>query len=475
MTKRYCTRCFTLGILKVASFSNGLKCNKLCAKHAREQGTYSVQSPCLDCLAGGVRKQGTFRYGKLRLCSKHARQRGVVTTKKKKFYLCPDCTQPRLGTFKSPTLKKVRYCCEHAVKRGLHTATLAGSSKIACAFFDALERETGERHEYRDRYVDGQVIRNEKRGLIPGRKQRPDSYVEARKEVWLFHGTYFHGCPKEMRHEIKLVHGVGRQSLDVLWNKTLRSMQRYKENGFSVKYVLEHEFRKHRTRPSQCVRTLSESKKNVFSNKMSAKEQLHKERRLANLKFDLQELHLLKEDSDRKFRADKQKILNEINQLQGGGGGTRVEAPAAPAAPPPAVQASPPPPVTVGKNGGLGSVVPWTRGLKCPIESAALLPLGTERKGRDGEMWNVVQVRRKSGNVCRKWRQTLNVWLAFRNEVLRMRRLYRVCDVKDIPRVYRVLMKAHGSARKALQTLQQSSEIDRVAMLRRAKEINFVA
>ena len=65
------------------------RCDKLCATHARERGTYVVQKPCRDCpdedkLEAGYKDEDGWCN---KLCATHARERGTYAVQTP----CRDC------------------------------------------------------------------------------------------------------------------------------------------------------------------------------------------------------------------------------------------------------------------------------------------------------------------------------------------------------------------------------------------------
>ena len=81
----------------------------------------------------------------------------------------------------------------------------------------------------------------EVRGLIEGSAIRPDGFVAAKNEVWLFHGNYYHGYPPEHQLYGKIVTG-GMRAAEA-YQHTIEQMTRYVDGGYTVRYVWEHEYR----------------------------------------------------------------------------------------------------------------------------------------------------------------------------------------------------------------------------------------
>ena len=82
---------------------------------------------------------------------------------------------------------------------------------------------------------------HEARGLVHGSSIRPDGFVAARNEVWLFHGNYYHGFPPEHKWQSRVVRsGI---SAAEAYKLTLKQMEQYVEGGYIVRYVWEHEYR----------------------------------------------------------------------------------------------------------------------------------------------------------------------------------------------------------------------------------------
>jgi hypothetical protein len=136
-------------------------------------------------------------------------------------------------------------CAACAIKAGTLFASVHGASKAACECFDRLERQLGYKLPHVHFSATG-TVGQEITGLIPGSRARPDSFVRDRNEVWLYHGNYFHGYPPgHEKHES--VCNNGKTSPE-LYEATMIQMQLYKEHGYTVNYIWEHEYIKTTTK-----------------------------------------------------------------------------------------------------------------------------------------------------------------------------------------------------------------------------------
>ena len=97
-------------------------------------------------------------------------------------------------------------------------------------------------------------IGEEKAGLIPGRRFKPDAFIEAGKPVhlpnetsgpkgavYLYHGNEWHGYPPgHPKYD-------GRNHCDTpykeLYQRTLKQQDCYRESGYRVFVVWEHEYK----------------------------------------------------------------------------------------------------------------------------------------------------------------------------------------------------------------------------------------
>ncbi len=178
-----------------------------------------------------------------RLCSNHAKMVGSH----KVLNPCRDCPDDEKleAHYPDEEGKSNRLCSECAIKAGTHIRSIHGSSIAACEFFDMYKQLTGidlpHIHYALDQdHPEGQEIK----GLVPGRKLRPDSYDKESQTVWLFHGEWYHGFPEwHPKHKSLVSHG--RSSVDQ-WHKTVMDMQAYVDTGYNVKYILHEEYAKTR-------------------------------------------------------------------------------------------------------------------------------------------------------------------------------------------------------------------------------------
>ncbi len=218
---------------------------RLCSNHAKMVGCHKVRNPCRDC-PDDKKLEAAYpdEEGKSnRLCSRHAKLVGCH----KVLNPCRDCPDDEKleAHYPDEEGKSNRLCSECAIKAGTHIRSIHGSSIAACEFFDMYKQLTGidlpHIHYALDQdHPEGQEIK----GLVPGRKLRPDSYDKESQTVWLFHGEWYHGFPEwHPKHKSLVSHG--RSSVDQ-WHKTVMDMQAYVNTGYNVKYILHEEYAKTR-------------------------------------------------------------------------------------------------------------------------------------------------------------------------------------------------------------------------------------
>ncbi len=238
-----CTMCLEVGVETEANFKDKAgNVNKLCADHAREHGSWERRRLCTMCLEVGVQTEASFKDAagnSSKLCAGHARQCGSWECPRP-CTMCLDAGVETHACFDDIAGRLRKLCARHAVQAGTHFATVPRASMTACRFFDRLSAQTGQEYPHVHFTHDG-TIGAEISALIPGRQFRPDSYVPERKEVWLFHGNYWHGYPPgHDRHD----YGVGHHDIPSsdLYIATATQMDIYHQAGYIVKYVWEHEY-----------------------------------------------------------------------------------------------------------------------------------------------------------------------------------------------------------------------------------------
>jgi hypothetical protein len=85
------------------------------------------------------------------------------------------------------------------------------------------------------------VTGSEKKGLIKGRNYEPDGYDEATKTVWLYHGNEWHGYPPD-HPKYDNTSTLTHTKYSSKYETTAESMDAYKDAGYTVKYVWQHEY-----------------------------------------------------------------------------------------------------------------------------------------------------------------------------------------------------------------------------------------
>ena len=125
---------------------------------------------------------------------------------------------------------------------------------IACRFFDNLASVRGIQvpHRHWDASLPGWTGA-EVEGLVPGRRLRPDGFLEDparvhRGTVYLFHGNRWHGYPEGHPDHAAVSYFTNSRGEEIEWSNEdnfLRTMQdhhAYQTAGYRVVFVWEHEF-----------------------------------------------------------------------------------------------------------------------------------------------------------------------------------------------------------------------------------------
>jgi hypothetical protein len=215
--------------------------NKLCAAHAREQGTYSVLNPCELC-ADDAKLQANYpnAAGQLnKLCSTHAKREGSYVIRNRCTFTTLDGAQCENGGVGSVHPRCVRH-------QPGYIAAVTGYSKAACAFLDALAaKENGARiqHVHYDGLT-GKTVGSEYKVLEWGRRgTKVDGYYETASErvVVEFHGDFWHGNPA--LYDADDWNPKTNCTFGELWEKTAERMDELKFLGYRVLYIWESDFR----------------------------------------------------------------------------------------------------------------------------------------------------------------------------------------------------------------------------------------
>ena len=226
--------------------------NHLSSTHAKEAGSHVVQAFCRDCPEDNKRGASfpDENGNPQRLCSTRAKEAGSHVVRRP----CRDCPEENKLQANFPDENGIPacLCARHAEAAGSHVRAPQGcaASLISMQCLDAIERLWGvcidNRVHFRTISQDGgatfkTIAEGQERScLIPKSKMRPDGYCEERKDVWLFHGNYYHGFPPgHPRHGRVGAHNMPGTEL---WLRTMEQHDIYMRAGYSVKYIWEHEF-----------------------------------------------------------------------------------------------------------------------------------------------------------------------------------------------------------------------------------------
>ena len=125
-------------------------------------------------------------------------------------------------------------------------AVRAEASLEACACFDMIERSMGVHVEHMHWEVgSGRWVGEEERGLVAPRRDRPDGVVRDAvghvSIVYFYHGVHVHGYPPEHPLHGSMLSLTGRSAAEA-YARTMESMQRFANAGYSVRYVWSCEF-----------------------------------------------------------------------------------------------------------------------------------------------------------------------------------------------------------------------------------------
>ena len=277
---------------KTANYNDKDGKRTLCKKCAKNEGCHELQRPCQGC--GKVEANFTDEDGKIRFCGPcakneecHELQRPCQGCKKveanfedndgNKRTLCSVCaknagchqpSRPCQGCKKVQANfededGKLRFCGPCAIDLGLKPQASRGASMEACQCWhlleDAVFTQAGWSCEltHHVHFENGRTDPTgaEKEGLIPGRKFRPDAFIEPglpihlpgkysgeKGAVYLFHGNPWHGFPKgHPKYEANNFVGTPNK---LLFEKTVQQHELYKAQGYRVFFVWRHEFKK---------------------------------------------------------------------------------------------------------------------------------------------------------------------------------------------------------------------------------------
>ena len=130
---------------------------------------------------------------------------------------------------------------EHVRTFDHNSAPIVGFSRIACCCFDMINEMLGLRLKHIHITSEGKITGEETQGLIPGTKFQPDATDLDANEVWEFLGNAWHGYPPSHPKHAGFSH-TGRSMAD-LYAGTFARMHLFRDHGYVVNYIWEHEFR----------------------------------------------------------------------------------------------------------------------------------------------------------------------------------------------------------------------------------------
>ena len=223
---------------------------RFCGPCAKKAGCHQLQRLCQGC--GQV--QGNFEDedGKMTLCKKCAKKAGCHQLQRP----CEGCRKVE-ANFEDKD-GKIKFCGPCAIDLGLKPQASSGASMEACQCWHLLEDAVGgacvlTHHVH---FENGRTDPTgaEKEGLIPGSKFKPDAFIEPRLPihlpdetsgekgaVYLFHGNPWHGFPEgHPKYEANNFVGTPNK---LLFEKTVQQHELYKEHGYRVFFVWEHDFK----------------------------------------------------------------------------------------------------------------------------------------------------------------------------------------------------------------------------------------
>ena len=232
--------------------------NTLCATHAREANTYEVRNPCRDCPDDAkLRANYQDEAGRPnKLCATHAREANTYEVRNP----CRDCPpdDKLQASYKDEAGRCNKLCAGCAFEAGLKPLAAAGASIAACECWHRIEAASpdGVVLTHHIHFVKGAAkpTGKEMEGLIPGRRFKPDAYIEPKKPihlanqnsgpkgaVYLFHGNEWHGYPEGHPKYEDTNHCD--TPYKELYGRTLKQQELYKAEGYRVFAVWEDEYK----------------------------------------------------------------------------------------------------------------------------------------------------------------------------------------------------------------------------------------
>jgi hypothetical protein len=235
------------------------KTNKLCADCAKKAGTYKVLNPCRDCPKDD-KKYAHYpdEDGKTnKLCGDCAKKAGTY----KVLNPCRDCPENDKKEAHYPDEDgKIKLCADCAVRIGTHVDTgYTGASYEACRCFCRLEKVYDCKLPHIHYLHGGGHEGTEKKGLIPGRNFRPDSFLEDTSgktagSVFFYHGQCHGYPPDHPLHKTYTYLGVWGPDA---YQQTIEMQDEFLKHNYRVFVIWSYEYVQECERV-KCPRNVSE-------------------------------------------------------------------------------------------------------------------------------------------------------------------------------------------------------------------------
>lgn len=251
----YCVECLPNKIY--AKYPKGTKnTEKLyCMLHAKAHECYEFLNPCKMCPKDNI-KSAHFKdeMGKRTLCSEHARENGTYALQ----YPCIECLVEPGAILTTESFQnvdgKVNLCEKHALKKGLITKSSGRASMSVCKVFDQLEKELNIelQHAHFKTPTDCPSIKEEYN--IPGTNYHVDAFDAASDTVYEYQGTHVHGVVPSHPDFFKFSTFLVKFTNAALFKKTILRLRDIRQRTkFNIFMIWSNEERKLNGQPISSI------------------------------------------------------------------------------------------------------------------------------------------------------------------------------------------------------------------------------